>query len=99
MKNLLLSLFVILSGQLAIADGKIEPKIPSDVNSLISRIQGCRHFSGEEPYNEERKAEIAKAMEKLSCDSLDKDTVKIKKKYKKSPAIIKVIEAEENGEG
>ena len=97
MRKLILGLFVVLSAQVTFAEGKIEPKMPSDVNALISRIQGCLHFSGEEPYNPERKAEIANAMEKLNCDSLDSDTVKIKKKYRKSPAIIKAIETEENG--
>lgn len=98
MKNLILCLFVVLSGPLALAQSKTEARIPADAKALIARIQSCIHFSGEEPYNDERKAEIAKALKESRCDSLDEDTVKIKRKYRKSPAIIKAIEAEESGD-
>jgi hypothetical protein len=69
-----------------------KPKFPSDVVELIDRNQDCTHFAGEEPYNEERAAEIQKAMRQLKCASIEKEKEKLIKKYRGNGEIVKAIE-------
>ncbi len=45
--------------------GDLKKDQPRDVKKLIDRLAGCAHWSGEEPYDNERKEEIASAMRNL----------------------------------
>ncbi len=65
--------------------------LPKDAVSLLERIDGCDHFGGEEPYDEQRKKEILKAVTKLKCDNLNKDRNALLKKYKKQTSIVNKI--------
>jgi len=65
---------------------------PDDVKKLIDRLAGCTHWSGEEPYNAERRKEISLAMKDLRCDSLEKDEVAARKRYTKRPRVLKVLQ-------
>lgn len=65
---------------------------PRDVNKLIDRLAYCAHWSGEEPYDVERKREIALAMRDLRCDRLEKDEAAIRKRYVKQPRVLKVLQ-------
>ena len=87
MKTLILAFFVMTTAQTSLAEPPV--KLPGEVKALIVRIQGCIHFSGEEPYDKARKAEIAKAMHKLRCESLDKNKVHMLKNMKINPTSSK----------
>lgn len=52
----------------------------------------CSHFSGEEPYDAARQKEIAAAMRKYKCESLDKEEAALKKRYKDNPAVLDVLQ-------
>lgn len=65
---------------------------PGDVKKLIDRLAGCAHWSGEEPYDAERKTEISLAMKNLRCDRLEKDEAVARKRYSKRPAVLKVLQ-------
>lgn len=65
---------------------------PGDVKELIDRISGCTHWSGEEPYDAERKREISLAMKDLRCDRLGKDEAAARKRHAKRPAVLKVLQ-------
>jgi len=64
---------------------------PPDVAALLERLIGCTHFAGEEPYDAERRREIATAMKKLKCHRLEQDELAIEKRYSSRPDILKVI--------
>ncbi|MGJ7916467.1 hypothetical protein ACI48D_13455 [Massilia sp. LXY-6] len=64
---------------------------PKDVKKLIDRLAGCAHWSGEEPYDAERRREIALAMKDLECDRLEKDEAAIRERYAKQASVLKVL--------
>jgi hypothetical protein len=65
---------------------------PRDVKQLIDRLAGCAHWSGEEPYDAERRREITLAMKDLRCDRLQKDEAAALKRYAKRPRVLKVLQ-------
>lgn len=65
--------------------------LPQDAVSLLERVDGCDHFGGEEPYDEQRRKETLEAVTKLKCDSVDKDRDALLKKYKKQSPIVNKI--------
>jgi hypothetical protein len=65
---------------------------PEDVQVLIERITDCNHWSGETPYDAERKREIVLALRDLKCDRLPKDVAASRKRYAKRPEVLKVLD-------
>lgn len=65
---------------------------PRDVKELIDRLAYCSHWSGEEPYDVERKLEIFQAMTDLRCGELEKDEAAARKRYARQPRTIKSIQ-------
>ncbi len=78
------------------ADNIAAAKVPKDVLSLTTRIRDCNHWAGEEPYDQPRAAEIAKAMKQLRCDRLDSDEKKIREKYKSNKEVLEAIDQAKN---
>ncbi|WP_256077170.1 hypothetical protein [Massilia sp. YIM B04103] len=72
--------------------------LPPDAAALVERWIGCEHFAGEEPYDADRKREIAAAMRKLKCDRLERDELKIQRRYATRPTVLKALrQARESG--
>jgi hypothetical protein len=69
---------------------------PTPVIDLIDRIVDCDHWSGEEPYNAERREEIRKAITELRCDSLETDEEALLRKFKGDENVRKAIDAAKN---
>lgn len=65
---------------------------PKDVIELIDRLVGCNHWSGEEPYDAERRKEISSAMKDLKCKRLEQDELAARKRYAKKPDTIKALQ-------
>jgi len=65
---------------------------PKDVGELIDRLVGCNHWSGEEPYDAERKQEISSAMADLKCTRLVKDEAAALKRYINKPSTVKALQ-------
>jgi hypothetical protein len=59
---------------------------------LIERIGLCNHWSGEEPYDPERKAEILSAITDLKCEKLEVDEAAVLKRHAKKPAVKAALE-------
>ena len=55
--------------------------LPAEVRAFIDRRASCNHWSGEDGYDEQRKAEIQSAVNKLRCIDLDKDEAALKRRY------------------
>lgn len=58
--------------------------VPQPVRDFLERRAGCNHWAGEEPYDAERAAYIAKAVRKLRCRRIEADERQIKRRYAKS---------------
>lgn len=65
---------------------------PKDVASIAERVTMCAHFAGEEPYDAARRKEIASAMKKYRCESLDTDEAVLRKRYKDNHAVLAVLQ-------
>ena len=55
--------------------------MPADVSDFIRRAVICNHWAGEEPYDEDRRAQIAAAVGSLRCRALDADQAALRGKY------------------
>jgi hypothetical protein len=66
---------------------------PRDVVKMIDRYVGCNHWSGEEPYDEERRKEINRAISSLSCETLEKDEKKILRMYSKNRRALETLKS------
>lgn len=69
----------------------INKGMPKPVKSFNQRQIDCTHWSGEEPYDKERLKEINAAITKLKCNDLEKDEMKLQKKYQSRPDVVKSI--------
>ena len=64
---------------------------PKGVAALIDRIVECNHWSGEEPYDAERKKEISSALTDLKCNRLTLDESKTIKKYANNSRVLNAL--------
>lgn len=66
-----------------IGSEKVDPTIdcPSDIQSWMNRVNACAHFSGEPPYDEERRKFIDDQLAKNKCDAIKCDYEKLKSEY------------------
>jgi hypothetical protein len=61
--------------------------LPLDVARFVERRDGCDHFRGEEPYDEERRKFLHQRMLEL-CVGTDKQLSELKKKYRSNRAVM-----------
>lgn len=61
--------------------------LPAPVRAFVERADMCRHWSGEEPYDADRGAEIARALRSLRCEKLDRDAAVLQRRYRDAPTI------------
>ena len=78
---------VIAVCSLVLAGGAIgQTKLPPDVARFVARRDGCDHFRGEEPYDEERRKFLHQQMLEL-CVGTDSQLAELKKKYRTNKAV------------
>lgn len=63
--------------------------MPPDVSDFIGRAVGCNHWAGEEPYDEDRRAQIAAAVQSLGCRALDADHAALRSKYSGNVEVLR----------
>ena len=64
--------------------------LPEDVVVFSEKRDGCDHFRGEYPYNEERRKFLLKNITEL-CTGTDSDLVKLKEKYKENSLVLEKL--------
>lgn len=64
--------------------------LPADVAAFVEQRDGCDHFRGEEPYDEERRAFLEQNMREL-CTGTDMALARLKKKHEKSGSVMSVL--------
>jgi hypothetical protein len=65
---------------------------PKEIAAFIERRAYCNHFLGEEPYDAERAAELDKTLRELRCNSIERDERKVRRSYRKRPALIRLLD-------
>ena len=66
----------------------LQEGMPPEVQDFIRRAVNCNHWAGEEPYNEERRAQMAAAVSSLRCRELDTDQKELRSRYAKDAAVL-----------
>lgn len=56
-----------------------------EINALVERAEGCLHFQGEEPYDEYRRGDIARALMDLRCDTLEEEVASTRVLFEGAP--------------
>ena len=69
----------------------INKGMPKLIKLFNLRQIECNHWANEEPTDKERFKQINAAITKLRCNNLEKDEVKLLKKYKSRNDIVKSI--------
>lgn len=62
------------------------------VTRFVERADMCAHFSGEEPYDDARRAEIDKALSDMRCTTLLRDGAALKVSRKDRPEDLRRID-------
>jgi len=65
---------------------------PKSVEAFIVRRAGCNHFLGEYPYDEERAAELNRAIRQLRCSALTGDERRLRRKYRENSAVLLLLD-------
>lgn len=65
--------------------------MPADVSDFIRRAVTCNHWAGEEPYDEERRAQMAEAVASLRCRELDADQRALARQYDGNAEVLRRI--------
>lgn len=66
----------------------LQEGMPPEVRDFIRRAVNCNHWAGEEPYNEERRAQMAAAVSSLRCRELDTDQKELRSRHAKDAAVL-----------
>ena len=69
---------------------------PTDIFDYARRASQCAHWSGEEPYDAERRDQIAKAVQDLDCEALSAEGAALKLKYADQASLMAVIARADN---
>lgn len=64
---------------------------PVEVFDYAGRWIGCAHWGGEEPYDAERRAEIARAVTELRCAALEADGAALRREHAGDPRLLALI--------
>ena len=78
----------------------LKKTLPKEVQKIADRMEGCAHWSGEPPFDANRRAEIEKNLKTLRCGELRSDEARVLKKFEaKKDSIKKVFEYSKIGPG
>ena len=65
-------------------------EVPKDVADFREGRDGCDHFRGEEPYDEERQTFLLERMNTL-CSGTDKELAQLRIRYTGNKAVLELL--------
>lgn len=65
--------------------------MPPDVSEFIRRAVICNHWAGEEPYDDDRREQIDRAVKRMRCLELDADQKALRSRYASQGEVLKRI--------
>lgn len=84
---------VLMLGGAAIAlSGCATSYSDSAVTRFVERAQMCEHWAGEEPYDDERRAEIDRNLRALRCTTITRDGEALKLSRRDRPEDLRRID-------
>ncbi|MBC2651721.1 hypothetical protein H7F50_09990 [Novosphingobium flavum] len=90
---------VMAAGMSDDAFARVLRQAPPDLRAVVERRLGCNHWGGEEPYDAERAAQIRDAAARLKCRSLERDEARMRSRYARRPAWLKLLRAAADRDG
>jgi hypothetical protein len=66
--------------------------MPRPVAAFVERRADCNHWTGEEPYDAPRRAEIERAIRDLRCARIEEDELLIRRRYRSNAAVIAILD-------
>lgn len=83
--------YLLLALTLPVAAGSPEP-LPEDLAAFIQDYESCAHFSGEEPYDAERRAFLNEQIEQ-SCTNLEAQRSALSQRYAGQAVLLQHLHA------
>lgn len=59
------------------------------VSDFVARAEACDHWAGEPPWDAARAADIAKALDELDCENLDRDRARLSRRHPEARAALR----------
>jgi hypothetical protein len=86
MKKMMLCLSMLMLPLMSLAD----ESLPREVQRYVDKREGCDHMRGEipEPGEKQRMREVSREIQRL-CKGTDKELARLKRKYAKSPSVMR----------
>jgi hypothetical protein len=85
---------LVLAGAAAALSGCADPSWSDDaVTRFVERAKMCEHWTGEEPYDDDRRAEIERNLNDLRCTTVRRDGEALKLSRKDRPGDLSRIDA------
>lgn len=66
------------------------PQFPAEVTAFMVDRDGCDHFRGEEPYDEERRVYLARSIQQL-CTGTDSRLAALRRRYSLQPEVMAAL--------
>jgi hypothetical protein len=66
---------------------------PKDVRAFVVRRADCDHWTGEEPYDGERRAQIEAAIADLGCARIEVDEAALRARHRARPELLELLDA------
>ena len=85
---------MVLCGLVLAGSAAAQDKLPADAARFVERRDGCDHFRGEEPYDEERRKFLEQRIRQL-CIGTDRALANLKKKYRDNRPVVDQLNAYE----
>ena len=84
---------LVLAGAAVALSGCADPTWSDDaVTRFVERAEMCAHWSGEEPYDEARRAEIDRNLRDLRCTTITRDGEALKLSRRDRPEDVRRID-------
>jgi hypothetical protein len=88
---MILSVLLMLAGVAPTLRQRLDA-MPRPVAAFVERRADCNHWTGEEPYDAERRAEIERAIRSLRCARIEEDEARMRKRYRNDAAVIAILD-------
>ena len=69
--------------------------LPADVTRFLDRRSQCLHWAGEEPFDSARSEQIAAAVRRLRCGSIEADERALRRRYVAHPDVSSALSQED----
>jgi hypothetical protein len=66
-------------------------QVPAEVFAWLQRSSACAHWSGEEPYDAERMAEIQRALAEARCGALEADEQTLRREHAENAPVLDML--------